>query len=82
MKTLEQFISSACEGSGVQNDSTDIWVNVDGITCSVRIGDVLAHDEKVPFEASEYLENNSDVVAWLDLYEQYCSEYDKKCSDD
>lgn len=71
MKTFEDFIKAACSGSGVQNDSQDIWVVVDGINCSVKIGDVLDHEETIPFEASDYLEKNIDAPAWCDLYEQY-----------
>lgn len=41
MKTLEQFISSACEGGGVQNDEKDVWVEVDGAQFTVPIDDVL-----------------------------------------
>lgn len=85
MLSLKEFIERACEGSGVQNDSTNAWVAVDGITCSVKIGDVLDHDEKEPFEASEYLENHLDSPVWDDLYEQYeqyCSDQDEQATEE
>ena len=76
MKTLEQFIEEALKGNGVQNDSTDVWVVVDGNQYTVSVNDVLGRKEKEPFEASFYLENNTDSTAWNDLYEQYCIAFD------
>ena len=78
MKTLEQFISSACEGSGVQNDSTTVWVEVDGVQFNVSINDVLDHEETVPFEASDYLEKHHDSSVWKDMYSQYCDHCTKE----
>lgn len=78
MKTLEQFISSACEGSGVQNDSSYVWVEVDGAQFTVPIDDVLDHEETEPFEASAHLENNLDAPAWEALYCKYCD----RCSEE
>lgn len=74
MLDFTKFIEKAIQGSGVQNDSTNVWVVVDGIQCTVSINDVLDHEETVPFEASDYLENNIDAPAWDDLYNQYCEE--------
>lgn len=67
--TREEFIKKAIE-NGVQNDSTSVWVVVDGVQYTVSINDVLDHEETVPFEASDYLEKNLDASAWDDLYEQ------------
>ena len=76
MKTLEQFIEEAIKGNRVQNDSTDVWVVVDGNQYTVSVNDVLGREEKEPFEASFYLENNTDSTVWNDLYEQYCIAFD------
>ena len=72
--TREEFIQKAIAGNGVQNDSTDVWVVVDGVQYTVSVDDVLDHEETEPFEASVYLESNLDAPAWDDLYEQYCKE--------
>lgn len=69
---LQEFIKKACEGSGVQNDDRNVWVTVDGIVCLVDIEEVIDHSETVPFEASDYLENNAEHFAWVTLYEQFC----------
>ena len=74
MLKFREFIEKALEGNGVQNDSSDVWVVVDGVQCTVSIDDVLDHEETEPFEASAYLESNLDAPAWDDLYEQYCRE--------
>ncbi len=77
MKNLEDFIKEAIEGNGVQNDENDVWIEVEGEQYTVRVSDVLDHEEKVPFEASYELEGNTDHPAWTDLYEQYVNENDK-----
>lgn len=69
--TKEEFIQEALKGNGVQNDSGEVWVSVDGNNYSVSVDDVLGRDEKEPFEASVYLESNLDSPAWDDLYELY-----------
>ena len=75
--TREEFIKKAIAGNGVQNDSTNVWVEVDGVQLTVSIDDVLDHEETEPFEASDYLESNLDASAWDDLYEQYCEEVEE-----
>lgn len=74
MLKFREFIEKALEGNGVNNDSSDVWVVVDGVHCTVSIDDVLDHEETEPFEASAYLESNIDAPAWDNLYEQYCTE--------
>ena len=69
--TKSEFIKKAIK-KGVQNDSTNVWVDIDDVVCIVSIGDVIDHEETEPFEASDYLESNLDAPAWDDLYEQYC----------
>lgn len=75
MLKFREFIEKALGGNGVQNDSSDVWVVVDGVQCTVSIDDVLDHEETEPFEASAYLESNLDAPAWDDLYEHYCKEH-------
>lgn len=72
--TKEEFINEALKGDGVQNDSSEIWVNVDGNIYSVLIDDVLDPEEIEFFEASSFLEDNLDLSAWDDLYELYLQE--------
>ena len=74
MLKFREFIEKALGGNGVQNDSSDVWVVVDGVQCTVSIDDVLDYEETEPFEASAYLESNLDAPAWDVLYEQYCRE--------
>ena len=74
MLKFNEFIEKALEGNGVQNDSSFVWVDVDGFQFTVSIDDVLDHEETEPFEASAYLEDNLDSPAWDYLYEQYCTE--------
>ena len=74
MLKFNEFIEKALEGNGVQNDSSDAWVVVDGVQFTVQIDDVLDHEETEPFEASAYLESNIDAPAWDYLYEQYFRE--------
>ena len=77
MVTREEFIKKAIAGNGVQNDATNVWVDVDGVQLTVSIDDVLDHAETYPFEASDYLESNLDAPSWDDLYEQYCEEVEE-----
>lgn len=75
MKNFEDFIKEALEGNGVQNDSTDVWVEVGGEQYTVRVSDVLDHEEKEPFEASLTLEADMGHPAWETLYDQYIAAY-------
>ena len=72
--TREEFIQKAIAGNGVQNDSTDVWVVVDGVQYTVSVDDVLDHEETEPFEASDYLERNLDAPAWNFLYAVYSAD--------
>ena len=49
MLKFREFIEKALGGNGVQNDSSDVWVVVDGVQCTVSIDDVLDHEETEPF---------------------------------
>ena len=68
--TREEFIKKAIK-NGVQNDSTNVWVDIDDVVCIISIDDVLDYAETYPFEASDYLESNPDDRAWDVLYNQY-----------
>ena len=68
--TREEFIKKAIK-KGVQNDSTNVWVDIDDVVCIISIDVVLDHEETYPFEASDYLESNTDDRAWDVLYNQY-----------
>lgn len=72
---FEDFQKTALEGSGVQNDDKQVWVNVEGKQYTVNIDDVLDGEEKEPFEASFCLENHLDHDAWQNLYDQYLTEH-------
>lgn len=76
MKNFEDFVKEALEGSGVQNDEKDVWVEVDGEQYTVRVSDVLDHEEKEPFEASLTLEDDLEHPAWETLYDQYIAAHD------
>lgn len=69
--SLQDFICDALRGSGVMNDSTDVWVYVCGVEYGVAIDMVLDHDEVKPFEASYTLESDLQHPAWKELYSQY-----------
>lgn len=69
--SLQEFINEALKGNGVQNDNTDVWVEIDGIQYTVKIDEVLDHEEKEPFEASYTLEGDRKHDAWEELYRQY-----------
>lgn len=64
----------ALKGNGVQNDSANVWIDVDGKQYTVGIFDVLDHEETEPFEASDALESDLDADAWEELYSQYLGE--------
>ena len=69
--TKSEFIDLARK-NGVQNDSTNVWVVIDGIQYTTYIDYILEYDETYPFEASDCLEALDVSLAWDDLYEQYC----------
>ena len=71
MMNFNNFQKTALEGNGIQNDSTDVWVEVDGEQYTVSVQDVLGREEKEPFEASAALEDDLEHPAWEDLYSQY-----------
>lgn len=68
---FDDFQAEALEGNGIENDSAQVWVNVDGEQYTVDIDDVLDHEEQEPFEASAHLESHLDAEAWEELYNQY-----------
>ncbi len=68
---FDDFQAEALEGNGIENDSAQVWVNVDGEQYTVDIDDVLDHEEQEPFEASAHLERHLDAEAWEELYNQY-----------
>lgn len=67
--TKQEFINLARK-NGVQNNSNDVWVVVDGYQYTTSVKYVLEYEE--PFEVSEILESLDVSLAWDDLYEQYC----------
>lgn len=71
MLNLKNFIEEALNGNGVQNDSQDVWVVVDGEQYTVSVESVLGRKEQWPFEASDVLETNEEHEAWEELYNQY-----------
>lgn len=74
MMDLREFQQSALAGNGVQNDSSAVWVEVEGKQYTVDINEVLDHEEQEPFEASCALEDDLDHEAWENLYDQYCED--------
>lgn len=70
MLNLREFVDEAID-NGVQNDSCDVWVVVDGEQYTVSVENVLGREEQRPFEASDVLEMNEEHEAWEDLYDQY-----------
>ena len=70
--TKREFIEKAI-ANGVDNDSKNVWVVVDGYKYITAIDDELDYnDEEQPYMASYYLETYTVSSAWDDLYEQYC----------
>lgn len=67
--TKQEFINLARK-NGVQNDSTNVWVVVDGYQYTTSIKYVLEYEE--PFEVPDILNSLDVSLAWDDLYEQYC----------
>lgn len=74
MMDFENFQKEALAGNGVQNDSSAVWVEVEGKQYTVDINEVLDHEEQEPFEASCALEDDLDHEAWENLYDQYCED--------
>lgn len=74
MMDFEKFQKEALAGNGVQNDSSAVWVEVEGKQYTVDINEVLDHEEQEPFEASCALEDDLDHEAWENLYDQYCED--------
>lgn len=66
------FQEAALEGNGVQNDSSNVWVEVDGEQYTIALSDVLEDGESEPFEASDSLESDLYAPGWDLLYEEYC----------
>ena len=75
MRSFESFLEEALRGSGVQNDSQDVWVEVDGEQYTVKVSDVLGREETEAFEASYILEEDASHEAWKELYSQYAVSY-------
>ena len=70
--TKQEFIQKAIQ-NGVDNDSKNVWVIVDGYKYITAIDDELDYnDEDQPYMAAYYLETYTVSSAWDDLYEQYC----------
>lgn len=74
LRSFESFVEEALNGNGVQNDSQNVWVEVDGEQYTIDIEDVLDHEETEPFEASYELEEDTSHEAWEILYNQYVEE--------
>lgn len=72
MLKFEEFVKAVMESqNGVQNDASDVWVELDGEQYSVTVWDVLGREEEEPFEASYALEGDLEHPAWAELYDQY-----------
>lgn len=69
MLTFKEFYDIAKET--VENDSTDVFVKVEGVKYYVTVDEVLDCEEEYPFEASEALANDCNNEAWESLYNQY-----------
>lgn len=72
--TKQEFIEKAID-NGVDNDSKNVWVVVDGYKYTTSIEDDFwdyFDEEDQPYMASYYLETYTVSSAWDDLYEQYC----------
>lgn len=68
--TKSEFIDLSRK-NGVQNDSTNVWVVIDGIQYTTYIDYILEYDETYPFEASDCLEALDVSLAWDVMYDQY-----------
>lgn len=70
MLSFSQFVEKAIE-SGIQNDSMETFFSIDGDQYTVLITSLLGREEAYPFEASVYLEENTNDPVWLVLYTEY-----------
>ena len=68
--TQDAFIHLATQGNGVENDSTNVWVNINGSQYNVNYEN-MEIDEVEPFDLSCYLEDHHDHEIWNMLYDQY-----------
>lgn len=68
--TRNAFTQLALSGNGVENDSTNVWVYINGSQINVNYEN-MAIDEVEPFELACYLEDNSDHEIWDMLYDEY-----------
>lgn len=68
MLDKQSFINEAIR-YGVLNDSTDVWVTVDGEQYTVK----HAITETEPFSVSYMLEDNTEHELWDSLYNVYVS---------
>lgn len=68
--THAAFIHLAMQGNGVENDSTNVWVNVNGVQYNVNYEN-MEIDEEEPFGLSCYLEDNPHHEIWDMLYDEY-----------
>lgn len=70
MLSFIDFVEQAIE-SGIQNDSTETFFTIDDEQYTVLNTSLLGREEEYPFEASEFLEENTNDPLWLVLYTQY-----------
>ena len=72
--TKDEFIKKAID-NGVDNDSKNVWVVVDGYKYITSIEydfwEYFDEDDQ-PHSPSCYLETYTVSSAWDELYEQYC----------
>lgn len=68
--TLAGFIQLATQGNGVENDSTNVWVNINDVQYNVNYENMEIHEEE-PFDLSCYLEDHHDHEIWNMLYNEY-----------
>lgn len=73
--SFDEFFEVALEGSGVQNDENDVWIEVDGVTYFSTVFSVLGRCENFPFEASGFLESHRSSSVWLDFYDDYLKDF-------
>jgi hypothetical protein len=63
-RSFDDFAGEALKGNGVQNDSKDAWVVVDGEQYTVSVESILEREEQEPFEVSYTLEADLEHFAW------------------
>lgn len=74
MLSLREFVEIAIDNNSVENDCSNLWVEVCGVQCIVPVNGVLGREELEPFEASYALEDNPHHEVWEELYSQYVEE--------